>query len=165
MKTKGIIPTGTTLTQIKEALSKKDNIAGIQITPTDVDSHSKIRFRHNDDFRCMSVYTLDTALVFYKIQGVLINLGTDELAKEVIEYLVRYFGGYYCLEDDSNGGKWQPLNIEQYQIKGLIVKYKKELDQVMFNLDLTASLRETRALSVEKGVLDRVISDLEVIIK
>lgn len=108
----GILPIGTSLVQIKDALDKKGDLTGVSIERTNQDDYFTIRLKSGNDFRCMSVFFGDVALYDHQIDGVLIKLGTNQLAKEVINYLVNEFGGYYLEED---GGRWQPLNIELYK--------------------------------------------------
>jgi hypothetical protein len=113
-ETKGILRKGTTINQIKEAISKK--YADFSNYPIEVSKQSesaRIYFNDGAYKRQLFISFANDCEREYGISGIMLILGCWGNSVEIIKYLCETFGGYID-ENDLDGEGFYPVNYELY---------------------------------------------------
>ncbi len=110
--TKAIIKKGTTIIELTEFM--KDNFIDVKIHPTQDNYFFIINFDYKEDRRSMNVFLNNFGETDYGIDGVLLSLGCNTDAIEIMKIILNKFGGYLD-ENDCDDKDFYPVNIGEFK--------------------------------------------------
>jgi hypothetical protein len=121
--TKAVIRGNVTLDQICNAQQQRYN-AYVEAYNTGNEHYFRITLNLNNSIRIISVFYGDFAKNNHNIPGILLSLGCNDEAVEILTYLCEVFGGYLDENDCDNLG-FIPINETEFQKSGELTKEEK----------------------------------------